>query len=250
MRGDLPPSLASLDSQLPTGPARPAPSIDTAHTGSWIGVLTIPTLGLTQAIIEGTGEGQLSQGPGHYSSTPLPGSAGNSALAGHRTTWGEPFRHLDQLKRDDPIIVTTGSGRFLYRVIRNIVVNPDDGLVIAPTRSNLLTLTTCNPPYSAASRLVIQATLTNSTLLNDPGATHTFLQRANSHPRSSSPSRGMAAALVVIDLVALVGLAVMLERSRRLWKSRRWMPGLLVVITLLLVTQLFHNALWILPSGW
>lgn len=106
----------------------------------------------------------LTRGPGHYPGTAMPGQPGNFAVAGHRTTYGAPFFHLDALRAGDLVHVTDRRGRrFTYEVARQRVVEPSNVSVIAsdplgngrPT----LTLTTCNPRFSAAERLIVHAQL-------------------------------------------------------------------------------------------
>ena len=138
------------------------PSADPA-AGQPVGLLSIPAIGMADAaIVEGTGEGQLQQGPGHYQGTPLPGEAGNVGIAGHRTTYGAPFYSLDALHQGDAIDVETAQGLFQYRVTGTEVVDPSNVAVLDPTQLPELTLTTCNPRYSASQRLVVQALLTAS----------------------------------------------------------------------------------------
>jgi sortase A len=137
-----------------------APPMADPPVGSPVGVITIPKLGLaSMAIVEGTGEHQLQEGPGHYEGTPLPGEAGNVAIAGHRTTYAAPFYSLDALQAGDLIYIQTQQGVFTYQVTGSSVVSPDDTQVLATTPVPTLTLTTCNPRYSASSRLVVTAIL-------------------------------------------------------------------------------------------
>ena len=42
-----------------------------------------------------------ASGPGHYPGTPLPGEAGNVAIAGHRTTYAHPFYDLNAVAPGD-----------------------------------------------------------------------------------------------------------------------------------------------------
>ncbi len=125
-----------------------------------MGLLSIPKIGLLDAIVEGVGEAQLEQGPGHYPGTSLPGEAGNVAIAGHRTTYAHPFYNLDALSPGDNIYILTAQGLFQYTVSGSQVVAPTDVAVLdtVPGKSTL-TLTTCNPRYSAAQRLVVTANL-------------------------------------------------------------------------------------------
>jgi sortase A len=110
-------------------------------------------------VVQGIGVPDLRKGPGHYPATPMPGQLGNAAIAGHRTTYGAPFNRLDELVAGDPIVVTTLAGTFRYTVAKSLVVTPKEVFVLDPTPNATLTLTTCNPKFSASQRLVIQATL-------------------------------------------------------------------------------------------
>src|SRR5437899_6262166 len=89
----------------------------------------------------------------------MPGEQGNAAIAGHRTTYGAPFNRLDELAPGDDVLVTTLKGSFTYKVATTHVVKPDQVEVLDPTPAPTLTLTTCNPKYSASQRLVVVANL-------------------------------------------------------------------------------------------
>src|SRR5919205_1034702 len=73
--------------------------------GDAIARITIPSIGVSKYVVEGTDTASLRKGPGHYPSTPLPGRRGTVAIAGHRTTYGAPFRHVDELRHRDRIVV-------------------------------------------------------------------------------------------------------------------------------------------------
>lgn len=86
-----------------------------------IGRLKINKIGLNEVIVQGTDEEvSLKKGPGHYTETPLPGQKGNwtVGIAGHRTTYGAPFRHIDKLEKGDKIVFTAPYGRFTYEATR------------------------------------------------------------------------------------------------------------------------------------
>lgn len=135
------------------------------------------------AIVEGTGEGQLQQGPGHYPGTPLPGEAGNSAIAGHRTTYAAPFYNLNELQPGDLIYIQTSQGIFDYSVSYSETVSPTDTAVLDDTTVPQLTLTTCNPRYSSTQRLVVVA------LLQTAITSGSFASSASSTSRTSRTSR-------------------------------------------------------------
>ena len=141
------------------GPPRTVAAATPPPLGAPVAQIQIPALSLNMIVVQGTSEPDLEQGPGHYVGTPLPGEPGNVAIAGHRTTWGHPFNRLDQLRLGQAIIVTTPQGRFTFRVQWIAVVAPTDLAIITHTTGASLTLTTCNPKYSAATRLVVHAAL-------------------------------------------------------------------------------------------
>jgi sortase A len=174
---------AASAEQFPMGPAlaNEAPS---PPRGSAVAVLRIPRLGLEKAVVEGVRAQDLKKGPGHYPETPLPGRPGNSAIAGHRTTYGAPFNHLDELEAGDDIWVTTLTGRYHYVVNDSSVTRPSDVSWLRSTEDNRLTLTTCHPEFSARKRFVVVATLVGEP---DPLPTNAATVVAAPSTTSSTP---------------------------------------------------------------
>jgi sortase A len=125
--------------------------------GDAVARLRIPAIDVDEYVVEGTSTDQLRKGPGHYPDTPLPGQRGTVAIAGHRTTYGAPFRNVDELDPGDRIAVDTPSGSFAYRVERVRIVEPTALWVTKRVRHNRLVLTACHPLYSAAQRIVVFA---------------------------------------------------------------------------------------------
>ena len=135
--------------------------------GSVIAVVRSPRLGADwrMPIQRGTGPQVLREGLGLYTGSPAPGARGNVAVAGHRTTWGAPLKHLDRLRDGDLITLRTARHRFDYRVISAGVTVPSDISVIQPMVAGgeaMLTLTTCHPEFSARERLYVHAVLIDS----------------------------------------------------------------------------------------
>jgi len=141
-------TTGGTSSTAPTGPP-PRP------TGQAVAIIRIPKIGVDWGVVNGVSLADLRNGPGHYPQTPLPGETGNAAIAGHRTTYGAPFNRLDELAAGDLIEVTTLKDTYTYKVDEMKVVRPNQVEVLDPTPDARLTLTTCNPKYSAAERLVV-----------------------------------------------------------------------------------------------
>jgi sortase A len=116
-------------------------------------------LGEGWTVVEGVGTAELKTGAGHMPDTPVPGMPGNAVISGHRTTYGAPFNELDQLSAGDFIEVETAVGTHVYVVREMLVVSPFDVWVTDPRQGAWLTLTTCNPEFSARERLVVFAEL-------------------------------------------------------------------------------------------
>ena len=128
-------------------------------------------------VFEGTSWGVLGKGVGHYPDSALPGQVGNFSIAGHRTTYGQPFHNLDSLQQGDVVVVETDDRYFVYRITftEPQIVKPTQVDVIAPVpgqpgaepTQKLLTMTTCHPKYSAKQRLIQRAELVSERLKTD-----------------------------------------------------------------------------------
>ena len=128
--------------------------------GHGIGRIKIDAIGLNMVVVQGTDTSSLEKGPGHYANTPLPGQPGTVAIAGHRTTYLAPFRHIDELDSGDQIQIEMPYAAFRYTMYRHEVVDPGDVGIIKPIGFDQLVLTSCHPPYSAAHRYAVFAKLT------------------------------------------------------------------------------------------
>ncbi|HEU4917301.1 MAG TPA: sortase [Acidimicrobiia bacterium] len=122
-------------------------------------MLRVPKVSLEAVVFEGVATETLAKGPGHMPGTPLPGQPGNSVISGHRTTHGRPFHDFDLLVPGDLVEVDTGIGTHVYEVRDSFIVAPSDVWVTDHRDGGWLTLTTCNPKYSARERLIITAEL-------------------------------------------------------------------------------------------
>ena len=220
--------------------------------GEAVAMIRIPKIDVEKAVVEGVGVEDLQKGPGHYPGTPLPGQPGNAAIAGHRTTYGAPFFSLDELEIGDEILVRTLQGEFRYEVDRTSVVLPSQVEVLDPTEEPRLTLTTCNPRFSAAERLIVSAVLTGPPAPAPPPsavppptgelATETELEGA---ALTGDPSARLPAALWGA-LAAAVWLATT-------FVARRWrrLPAYLLGVPLVLVVLFvfYENVARLFPAN-
>lgn len=136
-----------------------------AKSGSAVGSIHMPTIGADYVVVKGTGTSELEKGPGIYPETNFPGIPGTTAIAGHRTTWLAPFRHIDGLRPGAPVVLDMPYARFAYRVIDSRVVLPTDVSVIDPVGYSRLVLSACTPPFSASHRLIVFARLVSTVAL-------------------------------------------------------------------------------------
>lgn len=240
-----------------------APAITPPAVGQPIGLLAIPRIGLDDALVQGTGQQQLQGGPGHYVNTPLPGEMGNVAIAGHRTTFAAPFYDLNELAQGDPIYIQTSQGLFEYIVTGQKVVPANDNAVLDTATVPELTLTTCNPRYSASQRLVVVALLDTKAPHGSTGATKTAQQKTPT--RTSSPkthdtptSAGTGTAgntgdvlpAVVWGILFLVGALVLRLGSKRLSRKTTvaaYAVGIPVLLVVLFVC--FEHVSLALPAS-
>jgi sortase A len=100
--------------------------------GAALGVLSIPSLGISEVIVEGTSSSVLKSGPGHRRDTVLPGQAGVSVILGRAAAFGGPFGRIQELAPGDRFHVRTGQGDQVFSVIG--VRYAGDPLPASPTR--------------------------------------------------------------------------------------------------------------------
>jgi sortase A len=141
--------------------------------GSAVFKLNIPAIDLHQVVVEGVDTDHLRRGPGHYptcregfelciddyENEGWPGEKERVIVSGHRTTYGAPFWDLDKLENGDEVRVETKWGEFLYMVTDSTVVDDSSRTIAVPGKEAELVLTTCNPKFSAAERLIVYAEL-------------------------------------------------------------------------------------------
>ncbi|TNC45336.1 class E sortase [Mumia zhuanghuii] len=150
------------NSSAPPAPVRPS-------AGSGVAVMKIPRLGddWSWVVVEGVTNEQLARGPGRFPETALPGQVGNFAVAGHRATHGEPFAHIDRVRKGDKIIVEAIGSTYTYVVTSTQIVPPTEVGVLysvpgkpnARPRKARITIVTCHPRWGSSERLIVHGKL-------------------------------------------------------------------------------------------
>lgn len=140
--------------------ARRFAAAERGHTGRPLGRIRISRIGLSAIVVENTDYwGSLSKGPGRYEEGSFPGLGQTTGIAGHRTTFAAPFRHIDSIRVGDPIVLQMPYGTFTYRVQRHRIVDNGDWSIMNKVGYDELVLSACHPLYSADQRYVVFARL-------------------------------------------------------------------------------------------
>jgi sortase A len=153
----------AFESKIGTLDPQDSPERVAKVPGDAVAIIRIPKIDIDYVVVEGTDTEALKKGPGHYSQTAYPWQDhGRVGIAGHRTTYLAPFWSLNELRAGDRIVLATEYGTFNYRVTRSVVTPPSGRLPSGPsvldqTNDPTLVLTTCNPRFSASTRLIVFA---------------------------------------------------------------------------------------------
>jgi sortase A len=140
-------------------PIAPPSDARGAENNPQLGRIVIPKIGLDAELHEGIRLTTLDRGPGHWPGTAMPGQIGNVVVAGHRTSHGAEFRHLDALAPGDEVHFSTADGTFTYRVTGTQIVTPDALWIVDQTDTPTATLFACHPLGSTAKRIVVNLAL-------------------------------------------------------------------------------------------
>ena len=145
---------AQFRKELKAGTAAISAPIAAGHPVAFV---EVERIGLAAVVVESATAGSMQRGPGHVSTTPLPGQAGNSVVFGRRATFGSPFARLNDLQKGDAIVVTTGQGKFRFVVDGSR--RTDEQAAAPKAVTSRLSLVTSDPAYVPSRSLVVTAAL-------------------------------------------------------------------------------------------
>jgi sortase A len=183
--------------------------------GSAVAVLQIPAIGLDQIVVQGTSAADLMNGPGLMPGSALPGSVGNSVIAGRRVTFGAPFGAIGSLRTGDRIDVVDGAGRFTYKVTHVLQVAIGHRDVVLPTTDDRITLVTSNSSLITSGREVVQGKLVGHPVAvpDDTIAVPSYELGLSGDPSSG----GLAVMWSILTILVLLGAVLVAWRIRRPW---------------------------------
>lgn len=231
---------SAVTRQLPPDVAQPPPvsSLPAARPGDPVAVIDIPRLGVERIVVEGSGVDQLRAGPGHQTGSAAPGAAGNVVVAGHRVTYGDPFRDVDVLRIGDTITITTAAGPVEYYVSeQGRRTSADDAEPFGDFGDDRLTLVTSDPLYQASDHLIVVAQPV------DPLPPMGVVERKEQKPIGTP---GGSLLPVLFWAGALGGIAVAFRRLRR--SRPRPVSIAAVVLALIALVALFESVGALLPA--
>jgi sortase A len=215
-----------------------------------VGRITIPAVDIKKYVVAGVALSDLKRGPGLFPSSPLPGQLGNVAIAGHRTTYGAPFGRINEIKKNDKIVLETTSGTYTY-IVQSAprVVSSTDVKVAQTTDPNsaIVTLVSCHPKWTSAKRIIVVGLLDSTVTPQPPtplavAATSTVaLTQGWFHDSSAWPT------VIALALLLMATFGATKRIARRRGKILIYPAGLVVFGLLLFV--FFENVSRLLPTN-
>lgn len=128
-----------------------------AEGGDAVARLEIPRLDLDVVVVNGTDVGDLRRGPGRHLDSFMPGQGQLVYIAGHRTTFGAPFSHIDKLRRGDRIRLELPYATIVYQVTADRIVDQYELSVLKSRGREELVLQACHPRFFASERYLVYA---------------------------------------------------------------------------------------------
>ena len=123
-----------------------------------IGLMEIPSINLSQGVVEGVTDDIMQYYIGHFQGSAKPGEKGNFSVAGHRiSNYSEAFINLYKLKHGDLVHVKSRGKEFIYEVEENFIVDPEEVEVLDETENATITLITCT--VGAKQRVIVKGNL-------------------------------------------------------------------------------------------
>lgn len=211
--------------------------------GKAVAIISIPALHVHQVVVEGTSAADLISGPGLMPGSALPGTPGNTVIAGRRYLYGKPFSGIGSLTPGDKVQVVSGYGSFTYVVTGTRQVRPGEQDPIVPTSGNQLTLVTSNASLAPTDRVVAIARLQGQPV--DVHVSKIGLPPSSERALSGDPGSLLPSMLWGIAFLVVTAVTVRLYRR---W-HRTWPTYIMTTPVLLaLAVLVFQYVARLLPA--
>lgn len=212
--------------------------------GAPVALLSIPSLGIADTVVEGTTGRTLLDGPGHRRDTPLPGQQGVSVVYGRQAAYGGPFGDISGLKIGSTITTTTGQGQATFRVIDVRYAGQKAPALASSTAGRLTLVTSSGTPFLSGSVVRVDADLIGKAFPTPQPVLRLGSVSAAEDPLSSDPSGWLQLFLWgELALVVTVGVVVAYRR----WGTwHTWIVGL--PLALLIGTEMAKQVVIVLPN--
>jgi sortase A len=211
--------------------------------GDPVSLLTIPALGITDTVVEGTSGRALLDGPGHRRDTPLPGQDGVSVVYGRQAAYGAPFAKISQLKPGDTITTTTGQGAAQFKVV-DVRYAGDTAPAMPSTASRLTLVSAKGTPFVSGGLVRVDADLVGTAFPTPQPVLRPGSLTPAEDPLASDSS-GWLPLFLLLELAVLVG-ALMVLALRRWGRWHTWIVG--VPVILVVGIELAKQVVVVLPN--
>ncbi|MCR1952682.1 class D sortase [Clostridium sp. DSM 100503] len=123
-----------------------------------IALVEIPSINLSQGLVEGITDDILQYYLGHFEISAKPGEKGNFIVAGHRVSdYSEAFINLYKVRIGDKVLVKVNKKEYVYEITDSFIVSPSRVDVLENTDEATITLITCT--VGAKNRLIVKGIL-------------------------------------------------------------------------------------------
>jgi sortase A len=127
--------------------------------GTPVALISIPKIGLSDVVRQGTSSDVTRLGVGHRRDTVMPGQAGTSILFGRQSSYGGPFGALSALVPGDKITVTTGQETYTFTVFGLRRAGDPLPQKLADNAGRLELVTADGPALASSGVLYVDASL-------------------------------------------------------------------------------------------
>lgn len=198
--------------------------------GTPIALIDIPTLSVSEVVVEGTSSRTMLSGPGHRRDTVLPGQAGASVVMGRQAAYGGPFGAISSLKKGDKILATTGQGVSTYTVATVRYAGDPQPAALAAKAGRLTLVSAAGPAYLADGVVRVDADLT-STAFATPAPALLVGSLTDAETPLASDSTGWLPLLLILELAAVA--IFLFTMALKLWgRWHTWVVALPVSLVI------------------